>query len=416
MFRPTPLSPPRFSLGLLRRGFLWVGFLWVAIYGGFLRSLPLFGQPQLARYGLAFELSKHDFADTIAIDYDQERVFLPVVINGERKRFLLDTGSGQAVVYDDAPIEGCRPAGHIISHDATGRRDTVQMLTLPPINIGSLTLTGCQATLQHRAVRRQNIDGIIGFDLVCKGPAMKIDVRNRQLVLTDRKKFFDSEPGFDTRYRLNYHVPYLDIYPFTGYKDRVLFDTGSRRLYAINRNRFDEAERYCLRQNPRQIEGRSTGHYAMGFHGTEALGEVVFLALDSLRWGKFSFCDLHTLTTQGGSHIGAKVLEYGAVVFNPRRKRVRFQPYDAATRAVIANPQLEKAIVNVGGRPVVGLVWERSEAYRAGLRQGDVIEQVDGQPLRSFSEYLLFRPLRGRLYTFTVVDRRGFRKQVTMTF
>ncbi len=369
---------------------------------------------QKGMYRLDFELSKHDFADTIQIEYTRDRVFVPVIVNGEQRRFLLDTGAGHAVVYDDSPIEGCMPAGTIASHDAIGRRHNVELVRLPPLTLGTLTLTGCQATLQHRPVKNSRIDGILGFDLVCKGLQMKIDTQKGILILTDRKKFFQQETGHQFKYRLHLHVPHLSVSPFEGYQEHVLFDTGSRSLYAINKQHFDEAEEACLAQNAEQIEGRSWGSHAIGFQGVEPAGEVVFLHLDDLRLGDFSFHDVHTLTTQGGSHLGAQILKYGAVIFNPRKKTMLFQPFGNDEFCIVNNKQLEKAIIRENGLPVVGLIWERCEAFQAGLRQGDVILKADNRPIASFADYVAFRPLRGHVYTLTVRDRRGFLKEVKM--
>lgn len=369
---------------------------------------------QTGGYHLKFTLSKQNFVDSIRISFEHGQVFVPVTIGSNTYNFLLDTGASNAVIYDDTPIDGCLPAGHITTHDAVGHKDTVQLLTLPPFTIGTLTLSGCQATLQRRAVKRRHIDGILGFDLVCKGLQMKIDVRQQLLILTDQKNYFDRESGYETRYRLNYHVPYINIKPFTKYEERVLFDTGSRQLYSMNKQSFDRAEQKVKDIITPQIEGRSIGRHAMGHSGTESLGEVVFLALDSLQLGGFSFRNVHLVTTQGGSHVGARLLEYGAVVFNPRRKRIRFQPYSEQAYCTVDNEQLQKAIVNDGGHPTIGLVWEHSEAYQAGLREGDVLIKADDRNIGTFDDYVNFRPLRGHYYKFTVRDKRGFLKEVTM--
>lgn len=371
---------------------------------------------QQGSYRLDFELSKQNFVDSVVIDYDQRQVVVPVEMNGRTYHFLLDTGAGHGVVYDDQPIEGCQPAGTIKSRDAIGRESVVQLLTLPPLTVGSLTLTGCQVTVQHRAIPRSGIDGILGFDIVCRGLLMKIDVKQKLLILTDQKKFFNKEQGHTVPYKLDYHVPYVQVEPFAGYKERVLFDTGSRQLYSINKRSFDQGEQACLKQNADQIEGRSMGCHAIGHQGTEPFGPVVFLALDSLRLGNFSFCDVHTLTTQGGSHLGAQLLEYGAVIFNPHRRRLIFQPYEHPYRTFVSNRQVEKAIINDKGQAAVGLVWEGSEAYRAGLRQGDIILKADDQPIPSFADYLAFRPLSDHIYNITVRDSRGFQKEVKMTW
>ena len=156
------------------------------------------------------------------------------------------------------------------------------------------------------------------------------------------------------------------------FKERVLFDTGSRHLYAMKWTDFEAAEPLCRKQNPQQVEGISYGCYAIGLHGTEPFGRVAFLALDRLSFGGFGFCHVHALTTQGGAHVGAQLLRHGAVVLNPGRKRIVFQPYSSTDHCVVGNEQLKKAIINEKGKPVVGLLWERSDAYKAGLRQGDV--------------------------------------------
>jgi len=380
----------------------------------FLLSLTYGCAQMRGGYSLDFKLSKSEFADTIAIAYRNSQVLVPVEINGKTYRFLLDTGAGHAVVYDDQIFEGSQFVGNIVSRDAIGRKDTVSMLTLPPLTLGTLTLTGCRATVQHRAVRRRGIDGILGFDLMCKGLQMKIDVREGWLILSDRKKFFDKEGGISMKYKIDYHVPYLRAKPFKGYAETVLFDTGSRQLYSMNIQSFHKGEAACMKQNASQVEGRSIGRHAIGLSGTEPLGEVVFLCVDSLALGDYSFGQLHTLTTQGGSHVGARLLEYGSVIFIPRRRRIVFQPYEEGRRTLVGNEQLQKAIVNEQDLPVVGLVWERGEPYKAGLRQGDIILSADDTPINSFADYLSFHPLLGQVYHIVVRDKRGFLKEVRM--
>jgi hypothetical protein len=374
----------------------------------------LWGWAQTGSYSLDFKVSQRDFADTIAIEYEHGQVYIPVTIGGDTLRFLFDTGASMAVVYDNRPIEGCTEAGSIESFDAVGHSAMVKVLRLPPMTLGRMTLTGCKATVQHRIVRRKGMDGILGFDIVNKGLAIKIDTRRKQLVITDRRRFFRDENGYEAHYSMLRHVPYVTLSPFEGYSEQVLFDTGSSELYAMNKESFDRGEQACVAQNAQQIEGRSIGRYAMGFTGTEDLGEVVFLGIDRLQWGTFEFRDIHTLTTRGGSHIGAKILDYGSIIIDPYRKRMVLQPFDGEPWVTIGNRQTEKAIVNERGLPVVGLVWKRGEAYKAGLRQGDVILKADNQPIISFHNYVAFRPLRNKIYEFLVRDRRGFMKTVKM--
>lgn len=372
-------------------------------------------QAQLARYRYDFTLNRSNFVDSIAIEWERGQVLLPVEIGGRSYRFLFDTGAAQAVVYADTPIDGCRPAGLIRSQDATGAIDTVQLVTLPPMTLGQLTLTGCQATILRRPVAGRNIDGIIGFDLINRGLSAKIDVNHRLLILTDCKDFFRSEQTFSTRYKLKYHVPYVKVSPAGRYKEYTLFDTGSRSLYGISRQSFDACRAKIGAEADSLIEGRSQGRHAIGHFGSERLSEVFFLHLQRLSAFDHAFCDVHTVTTQGESHLGAGLLNYGAVIFLPHKKRICFQPYNQQVKTIVSNRQQDIAFVPEGAMPSVGLIWEQGEPYRLGFRQGDIITKIDDTPILSFTQFVTYPFIIGREYLFTVKDPRGFSRQIRWT-
>lgn len=372
-------------------------------------------QAQLARYRYDFTLNRSNFVDTIAIEWERGQVLLPVEIGGRSYRFLFDTGAAQAVVYADSPVEGCRPAGLIRSQDATGAIDTVQLVTLPPVSLGHLTLTGCQATILRRPVAGRNIDGIIGFDLINRGLSAKIDVNHRLLILTDCKDFFRNEQTFSTRYKLKYHVPYIKVCPAGRFKEFTLFDTGSRSLYGISRQSFDACRAKIGAEADSLIEGRSQGRHAIGHFGSERLSEVFFLHLQRLSAFDHAFCDVHTVTTQGESHLGAGLLNYGAVIFLPHKKRICFQPYNQQVKTIVSNRQQDIAFVPEGAMPSVGLIWEQGEPYRLGFRQGDIITKIDDTPILSFTQFVTYPFIIGREYLFTVKDPRGFSRQIRWT-
>lgn len=368
---------------------------------------------QTARYDAKrIKPSATDFADTIAIEWEREQIFLPVVMNGCRYRFLFDTGAAQTMVYADTPVQGSTPIGHIRSHDAIGRVDTVPVVCLPPMTLGSTTFSGCRATVQQRPVGGRNCDGIVGFDIVNSGINAKIDVRNNCLILSDRKNFFNHEQGFDITYKLKYHVPYITVIPFADFREEMLFDTGSRRFITMNKGSFDLLANKTGALLESQIEGRSVGRHAIGLSGTEPRGEVVFMNLKDLRVGDCPFTDVHTITTQGGSHLGAALLNLGTLVINPKRKRLRFQPYTQERPVRVGNKQTDIAFIQEKGMPCVGLVWERSIPYRQGFREGDIITQIDGFPVKNFTHFVVWPFIMGREYLFTVRDKAGRERQI----
>lgn len=376
--------------------------------------LTMQAMAQLGRYKADIRALPQDFCDTVSVEWERDQLYVPVTAGGRTYRFLFDTGAGQSVVFSGTPLADAPRVSSLLSHDAAGNIDTVSVVKLPPLHIGETTLYECQATVQPRGVGARSIDGILGFDLVNSGLCLKLDMQSKQLIISDRECSFDRDEGAASlRYRLFYHVPYIDIIPFGRKPERVLFDTGSRSFFSMNIGHFNEAEEQRHRfDRPYRVEGRTTGQHAIGHGGVEPMGEVVFLRLDSLGLGACSFRDVHAITTQGGSHLGARLLRYGTVAFCPKHSRLFFQPYEGMTTTV-GNRQIDIAFVaDAMGRAQVGLVWSQGTPYLQGFRQGDVIEQIDGRPVRSLAQFVSWPFERGREYLFTVRSADGRRHDI----
>ena len=222
-------------------------------------------------------------------------------------------------------MEGLTPVGYTVSTDALNHTDTVTKVALPPMAIGSVTFTGCKAVVRKRILSRLKIDGIIGFDIICKGLSAKIDLREGLFILTDKGKVFSKEPGLTIPYKLNYHVPYVEVTPFAGFTESVLFDTGSPFFFMMNKKSFDRAQQLHAEALSSLVVQRGNGFRTMGHSGAERAGERLTLRLDSLAVGPHVFSEVDAHTTLGNSHIGAAILQRGALIISP--KQFLFQPY-----------------------------------------------------------------------------------------
>ena len=450
-------SPEELGIGILRVGLL-AGLLSLPLWGGAGWGSPLglgwgfsLSAQQLHRYNPNFGLSAENFCDTISIDVEDDLILMPVRIDNKVYRFCLDTGSSQGMVYANSNIPDLVPLGNIISRDANNHVDTVQVIQLPPFtlptNSSQLTVSGYVASLMPRHSISDKYDAIIGFDLFNRGICAKIDKQRGLLILTDEKKLFRAEEkvGYTLRYKLKWFVPYLYVSPFVRHTDEALFDTGAPLFYTMSRESFDQhlaSDLANLHKNlgagiERQVEGRAEGHLTLGGFGLEKKDEVVFLHLDRLKWGDFAFTDLHTITTQGASKIGAKLLDFGTVIINPFRKHITFQPFPnevpssgeeglgvvarpspsgelegGSSSVRVGNKQFSVAFVPYKGQAVVGLIWEGSPPYKAGMRQGDVILQIDQRPINSFADFQRFGFIKGERHRFRLRDQQGVEKIV----
>ena len=370
-----------------------------------LTIVDCFGQTK--RYDTDFFVSQRDFLVAVPIEVERNQIYVTLDFNGRRCRFKLDTGASQGVLYDDVQLPGVRTLGTIESEDAAGNVRQMKTIQLPPFRLGSLTVSGYKVQRMSRRIVRRGEDGIIGFALFNKGIAARIDTREHQLTLTDRRNHYAYTPGEALKYSLRKHVPYIKVSPFADVTDEVLFDTGSPLPYAVNTSKFAQMRR----QHPeieQQIEGSTYGSHAMGHFGSERSGQIVLLGLQRLLWGNFAFRDIHCTTVSGGSHIGASLLDYGAVVINPFRRQLVFQPYDGTASITVANRLHDIVIVERNGRAMIGMVMQGSKAWAAGFRPNTIIESVNGQPL-TFEQFLRYRWVRNLEYQFTLLLPHGQR-------
>lgn len=387
-------------------------------------TLPLMALAQMHRYNPNFTLSEKDFCDTIPIAIDEGQLFVNVEMSGKARRFLVDTGSSQGMIYENSEMEGVIELGNMISHDANNHADTVKVVALPPFRMGNLQIGHYVATVLPRPAVRPKHDAIIGFDLFNRGLYAKIDVQKGIMVITDRKKAFAEEEklGFSVKYKLKWFVPYFMTSPFTNHVDEALFDTGFKQLYTMNKGSFDKhlrndlsrISKYLGADIERQVEGRAKGQFSIGAFGAEQADEVVFLHLDRLKWGDFSFYDVRCITTQGASKIGSPLLQYGSLIINPAKKRLTLKPYNDTDSVTIGNKPMSVAFVPIDGKTNVGLIYEGSEAYQAGLRQGDTILEIDGKPILTFQDFISFRFIKDHLHHFLVRNKEGEIKEIRM--
>lgn len=365
-------------------------------------------------YSTNFTFSQRNFADTIPIEVVDNQIFVKATAGGRIYRFCLDTGSSQGTVYANSPIVGLKALGSVVSRDAAGRRDTVGVVQLPPITLGKLTITGYVASVFPSSMVR-NYDGIIGFDLINKGLCCKIDTKNKRMIIADRRDFFDGEAGYALHYKLKWFVPYVTVSPFKRHYDEALFDTGSKILYTMNKQSFDE-HAYKSKNVNGQVEARVKGTLTIGNIGAERDGEVAFLKLDRLKWSEFSFLDVSAVTTQGSSRIGASMLNYGSVIVNGFRHYIRFQPYDEGDSVKVSNKSFTTAYVPTDdGKASVGVVMPGSDDYKAGLRQGDVILSIDGKAIATFTAFQQFPMTKGMTHKMRVRTQEGAIKDVVIT-
>ncbi len=369
---------------------------------------------------------EHGFVDTIAVTYKDGRVWVPLRIGGRKARFMLDTGAALCTIEQGAAELELTPLGTIArATDANGVSQQARVVALPEMELGSIHITQMPALMQagrgrkpqshtsvphHKAtaegtMQQPELTGTLGFAIIACGLTAKLDLRAGHLILTDRRDYFAAEGGSRVRYRHYLNTPEVPLTLAGRTRERAVLDTGNPHLLLLSAKSLarwqDEGSPVAA-----QVEATTHGQAFTGAHGMEAMRRVDYVCLDPVAWADVQLHSLRTITTTGPTSIGAALSEHGAIVVDPHRTTITLQPYDNIRDISLTTPYTDiYYAAQQDGRPYVSLVRPGSDQQRQGMHAGDVVEAVNGTPMRTLMQLQRYPFVRGQAYTYTM--RRG---------
>lgn len=348
-----------------------------------------------------FNLSRHDFVDTIKVEIIDGAVIVPVEINGEVKRLMFDTGAefGFWIAGDESWMQ---PSGDSITiTDSQNTSHEIPIYKVPSMTIGSTIIEGYPIIAQEEMneIVCGRFDGGLGFNLVTKGLSFKLDTKDSLLIMTDRKRFFaKEEKGKPTlKYREN-DVPRVMVdFPFTRVK--TLFDTGwfggwfDFPEYWLNRFSEDNKK---MRQS---IDGltmqRDTSVIVQaGFFGRSS--DTVpyrILHIPEVRLNSLTLKDVWIPTNSHTIKVGSALLKRNSLIIDSHKKCLVLLPHDKNLEQVVKNEGYGLSFISADENDAFGaikaVVRKGSKAYRKGIRTGDYLIIANGTPITDVCTYVI---------------------------
>jgi len=342
----------------------------------------LFTIPRAAARDFAFPPGRGSV--TVPVLYADNLLFADVsVAGGAPVRFVIDSGAGTTVLDSAFAADlGVRGTASLPGMGGGGVR-RAELAALPPLEVGGLHLesqTGAMLPLTGTVEAATDVAarGILGFDFLSRF-VTRIDYAAGEVTFWDPDSFAATTRarGTEVEAPLVMNLFSFPIRIDRGGSGTILLDTGA----AISLLGRAFAERCALLDRPGVTSG------AVGIAGEERSRTV---RLDSLTVAGFTV-PRPTAAVQlesasaflTGPYIGVlgnNVLERFALTLDYRHQRVTFEkgPYFDHPRPP------DRAGMMLGrdgaGRAIVLRVLEGSPAARAGLREGDAIESIDGRP------------------------------------
>jgi len=322
--------------------------------------------PRTDEAAIALDVPLQVFANQLHVD---------VVINGKPRRFLFDTGSPSMMDSALAAELGLAVVDRRQSRDSYGaivESDIVQA----DLTLGGTTFRKVPVFVApFPKVPKCLIDGVLGSEILplcawqidVPGGALRCNTDANALAhVATAKKMPLHGFGYP-------HAPFLDIGLAKNASSKALFDTGSPEYLTISPEDLVGAQRN--KGVGKTIAG--TGSIGGSMGGRAPAKEQLLVQLKDMAIGPVSLGRVGALRRDSApSLIGSSILQHFIVTLDSRHSTAYFDP---VREGPYARPSFGFAL-DLGEAVTVSMIWKGSPADQAGLRVGNVLTSINGQP------------------------------------
>jgi len=382
---------------------------------------------------LGFQMPEGKTKVTIPIEIHNNLIVMAVVINGQLPmKFILDTGVRTAILTEKSysDILGL-PYTRQFTFASPGKHHLITAyiandvsISIPPgVNgNGHALLVLEKDYLELRNYLGAEVHGVIGYELFSRFVVL-VDYQNKFIELIDPQYFKPSRKFQKMNIRIEDTKPYLNTNVGLGKKKelKLLVDTGASHSLMLDPG--SDTDIKVPEKNIASILGR-----ALGGEITGKIGRVKEIELGkySLQNVITSFPDPHsymdtlrsTTVTRNGS-IGGEILSRFTVIFNYAGDKMYVRK-NASFKKEFQNNLSGITLKAKGARLKtfeVIEVREKSVSERVEIKKGDLIINLNGSPIESYSLNEINGVLNskpGKKVTL-LLDRSGEKLRKTIT-
>ncbi len=324
--------------------------------------------------------------DTIHYEFVHDKIIIPVVVNGVKVKYIVDTGGQTGTMRENAvEMKAVGGMGSRGIGDVNGMKMSYDEAILSNVELSpNYKLAQIKSLIfpANGFFRDLGVVGILGSDAFGQA-VITFDAREQIMVINypyrpSGLKITDGVPcipGSTIR-------PVVDV-DFGGVTKPVLFDTGASGLLSL----FVDDYETLKNTGGNQLLAKAFGVNVIGIGGFDVknAAEVAKVRFDNVNFVGKKFTNLECVTLKnGGSLFGVDMLKYGKVMIDYIRGRFYFFPYDDKVEDSRGNLK----IWNVGILPVKGhfeitLVWD---SIKDQVELGDQVIRINGKDLAGLKQ------------------------------
>ena len=284
--------------------------------------------------------------DTIPYEFIQEKIIIPVTVNGVNVKYIVDTGGRTGTMYDAATEMKATAAGYMRISDVNAQGSNYQEAHVQNISIGKNYKIKQLKTMvlpKNPFFTELGVVGILGGDAFAQS-VVTFDSRSKIMVIN---------------------------YPYRPEKLKV---TDGIPL-------LDETEHYNRLADISQVTNHGYGIVAAGITGLGKPVDIKKVSVPSINIMGKEFTNVGSTTTvMNGTIIGVDLLKYGKVIIDYMRRRFYFLPFEEEKIDMGGAPTLwNVSILPRNERFEITTIWD---SMKDTVAFGDEVININGTSLK----------------------------------
>ena len=320
--------------------------------------------------------------DTIHYEFIQDKIVIPVIVNGVKVKYIVDTGGQTGTDWEHVKAMGgvATGASNAIS-DHNDKKQLYQMAKVKNVQLSPNYMLAEMKTMVLPVIgsfKSIGVVGILGGDAFAQS-VVTFDAREQIMVINypyrpDRLKITDGVemfPGSTHHSIINMNLG--------GVEKRVLFDTGADGFLLLTADDFKDIEDAG--------RGEKTAHgFGINGVGLEGLSKPVEMSKVNVKEvtvldKKFTNAG-SVISDKSTTIVGVDLLEYGKVVIDYMRNRVYFFPFDSEIADLGGAPKTwNVSILPANERFEITTVWD---SMKDVVTFGDQVININGTDITGF--------------------------------
>lgn len=340
--------------------------------------------------------------------------FVEAKINGQSLQLIVDSGAGLNVLTRAAADKLKVTGGIDVQANGIGKDTTpAKIVTIPEFSLSGATLRNEQfVVIDMPEVLR--CDGLVGYSFL-KHFATTFDYDKNEMRVADAKTFKPKAGTVASELKIHSNHPNVKA-KIDGIEGWVVLDTGNNSSGTILKWLADKQGLGTKwKALPSTIVGRGVGGWVMGQPAITPEFDLAGVKAPSGNFtidnsGAGAFADKDIL-----ANIGAEYLRRFTFTLDYPNKKAYFEPSAAYTNPFKVNRSGIR-LDSVKGKFVVLSVIKDSAGDEAGVKTGDQVLSVGGNPVHETHPLLVSEPFNGPEGTRVelVLERDGKKMSVTV--